>query len=486
MKFRRLTVALTLICAGISASSLLTSCGKNKKQATRELESSGYEATPSDFLRAASLGDTKALKILIKQDVDPKTVDSQGRTALHLAAQAGHQKAVTTLLEAGIGIDVTDPEGTTPLMLAATQGRPAMIRFLIKQGAQPAPKDHLNRNALIYAIDANQPASVEELAPFLRSELDTALLYAAAQGKYHVIGALTSFGASVYTRHDGGMTPLMLAAENGHTTTVHALLDSGSNRFAINEHGWTAAQVAAAANHESIAELLNQTPKTEELAINEPADDEGVMWEKTPATTTPQIVKNTPTTPSPQPASHSRSTKQHIPFIAHQTITSQGSTPAQVAQELHMRDYHQKNLPIIVEKVTPQAAQVRMLYGSQKQTSVRQGETIPETSFKIVGIHRKFHDSKLTEGKPADISIVEIEDTRTGKRRQLTTQIPAMAAAPWAVLENSSGTQTYAAQAGQTFQTTNGDTYTITDVRPSQVILTHQKSGQVITLPLGR
>jgi hypothetical protein len=392
-----------------------------------------------------------------------------------------------------------------------------MVRFLLKQGANPAPKDRANRNALILAIDANQPSCVGELAPYSRDDLDTALLYAAAQGKHHVIATLTSFGASVYTRHDGGMTPLMLAAENGHTTTVYALLESGSNRFAIDEHGRTAAQIAAAASHETIAELLNRDPDEGELSITEPSDTEGVVWKEphpTPNEATPSEASSNVVAQHSQQAEHSKTTPQtttqtasnhnkpntapntprqtsqttkprHIPFIANQTISSHASTPKHITQDLKMRDYQRKDLPFIVEKTSPKAAHIRMLYGNQKQTTVRQGEIIPKTPFRVVSIQQKFHDSKMTDGKLADISIVEIEDTHTGTRRKLTSKIPAAAAEPWAVLVDIGSGQPYAARAGQTFRTANGDLYTVTDVRPNQIVLTHQKSGQVITIPLG-
>ena len=187
-------------------------------------------------------------------------------------------KHLNFLLNAGVNINAQDGDGATPLMLATQHGHVSMIRFLLKQGAMVEVKDTSNRTALILAVAADSPGCVEELAPYSRDDLDTALLYAGSEGKYHVIDALTSYGASVYTRHDGGMTPLMLAAKNGHTTTVYALLESGANRYAINDRGWTAAQVATAANQQSIAELLNRDPSVAELSIDSPSDDEGVVW----------------------------------------------------------------------------------------------------------------------------------------------------------------------------------------------------------------
>ena len=140
----------------------------------------------------------------------------------------------------------------------------------------------------------------------------------------------------------------------------------------------------------------------------------------------------------------------------------------------------------MVDHVSGKSAQVRMLYGEQKRVTVKAGEMIPQTSFRIVSIRPKYRDSKITGGKPADISVVEIEDVKTGKRRKLTTRIPAMATEPWAVLEDTTLRQDYAVRAGQEFQLANGETYSITDVRPNQIIITQKKSGQVVTIPLGR
>jgi len=276
MNGRKITYLLALGCVCLSQA--LSSCGKSKQSNSRELEASGYASTPSDFLKAATQGDRRALELILKNDIPLNSVDADGWSALHLASRGGHEAAVSFLLEAGISINTASSQGITPLMLTAQQGQADMVRFLLQQGATPNLKDQMNRSALILAIDGNHPRSVEELAPYSRDQLDTALLYASAQGKHHVIDALTSFGASVHCRHDGGMSPLMLASQNGHTTTVHTLLGSGANRYAIDEHGWTAAQIAAAANHIAIANLLNREPDDNELVINEPTDAEGITW----------------------------------------------------------------------------------------------------------------------------------------------------------------------------------------------------------------
>ena len=483
------------------ASILFHSCGDKKEQAKQELETSGYQATPADFLRAAENGDLRALKLFVKHDMDLNTKDSNGWTALHLAARAQKQESVAFLLDAGMDVDTPGLDGVTPMMLAAREGHHTMVRYLLKQGAKTELKDQKHRTALMLAIDGGHASCVEELAPYSRNQLDTALLYAAAQGKHQVIETLTSFGASVYVRHEGGMTPLMLAAQKGYSKTVDALLESGANRYAVNEHGWTAAQVAAAANQEAIARTLNQIPSDTELAIDEPTEEEGVEWTDpaqkpttsspdTPARPTPPssdaqpttaTAKTTPTAPTPK----------HLPFIAGKTIPSQGDTPAEVARDLAMLDYKEKPLPLMVEKTAPSksggsTAHVRMLYGKQKKVVVKEGDTIPETRFKVVSIRRMLNHSKITDGQPTDVSVVVIEDTRTGKRRQMTARIPATASEPWAVLRSKSSGQTYAVRIGQRFTTANGQHYTVSDVRPNQIVLSQDETGQATTIQLGR
>lgn len=499
-------VILTL--SFLTAPILLNSCGGKKEQAQQELETSGYEATPEDFLRAAESGDVRALELFAKQDIAMDTKDENGWTALHLAARARKQESAAFLIEKGLSVDTKGLDGVTPLMLAAREGHHTMVRYLLKQGASAGQKDDKKRTALILAIDANSPACIAELAPYSRNGLDTALLYAAAQGKSKVIETLTSFGASVYVRHEGGMTPLMLAAQKGHTNTVNALLENGANRYAVNEHGWTASQVAAAAGKDDMVKIIDQEPGGNELTLGDSGDPEqGIAWEERPLPTPNlQEPSNTLEETAAQPAQLPTKNTKTIPFIAGKTIPAEPSTvlPPVASLDnsepetattplnkkpLRMVDYRSRPLPLMVEKTQPSSsggseAEVRMLYGKQKKVTVREGDTIPNTRFKVTSIRRMLNHSKMTDGKPTDVSVVEIEDTATGKRRKMTTRIPATAEDPWAVLEAGTDRH-YAARAGQTFRSASGTEYTVTDVRPTQIILTSE-NGKTITIPLGR
>ena len=495
-------------CSALLGLSLCTvflhSCGGKKEKSAEELETSGYQVTPTDFLRAAENGDVKALRLFVEQEMDLSVKDANGWSALHLAASAQKQESLAFLLESGLEVDILGLNGVTPLMLAAREGNSTVVRYLLKQGAKAELRDNKKRSALILAVEGGDKSSVEELAPYTRSQLDTALLFAALKGKHQVINTLTSFGASVYVRHDGDMTPLMLAAHHGHMDTVKALLESGANQYAVNEQGLTAAQVANAAEKGEIATLLNQGPASDTMVITELDEAQGVDWNIPETnnrlselaagnTAITAVEKSSPDASTTVGKSHiAAKSTQRLPFITNLTISSKGDVPAVLTQDIAMVDYKEKSLPLMLEKTIPASSQggskaeVRMLFGAQQRVAVREGDIIPNTRFKIVNISRLLNHSKVTDGQPADVSVVEIEDTLTGKRRTMTANIPATASEPWAVMQTKSSGKYYAVRAGQSFSTADGQRFTVTDVRPSQLVISHHSSGEVYTIPLGR
>jgi ankyrin repeat protein len=77
---------------------------------------------------------------LVKQGVDPKAQDAQGRTPLHYAVAPFHPNFVAVeLVEAGADPRVRDTQGRTPLALAEEAGRADLVAFF---------KDPKNANPL--------------------------------------------------------------------------------------------------------------------------------------------------------------------------------------------------------------------------------------------------------------------------------------------------------------------------------------------------
>lgn len=234
----------------------LTQCRRKSNPVEKEVREAGYEMTSEGWFSAIKANDVAVLKKMVDGDFDDKTKDAEGKSGLHVAAASGSKQAGEYLLNRGHSVDATGAEGRTPLMEAVRAERPEMVKWLLRQGADPKLKDSGGFMALMLAATEGKATSVEELAPYHREDLDSALLLAALVGQAEVIDVLTNYGASVYARMEDGRTPLMLAAQNGHKQAAALLIDIGASRFSTTESGDTAQSFAVAAGHSEIAGMI--------------------------------------------------------------------------------------------------------------------------------------------------------------------------------------------------------------------------------------
>jgi ankyrin repeat protein len=84
--------------------------------------------------QAATNGHDGVVKLLLEYGANPATVDTEGRTPLHLAASNGHESSVKLLLDKD-SINKKDSYGDVPLFLAARDDHTAVAKFLLQNGA---------------------------------------------------------------------------------------------------------------------------------------------------------------------------------------------------------------------------------------------------------------------------------------------------------------------------------------------------------------
>jgi ankyrin repeat protein len=149
---------------------------------------------------------------LVKAGASLEERDSEGRTALILAAEFQDTSCVKMLIDAGAKIDEKDDEGATALLLAAYVGNHAGVEALIEAGAKLDEKD-------------------------LEEGL-TALMYAACEGHLAVVEALIKAGASLDEKTRDGITALMIAME--HIPCLEALIAAGASLDEKTTEGKTA------------------------------------------------------------------------------------------------------------------------------------------------------------------------------------------------------------------------------------------------------
>lgn len=492
-------VAAAVSLAGFSA------CRKPADAVKSDLGEAGYKLTAADWFRASSSNDASAMKKFIAGGFAPDTRDASGDSALHAAAAAGAKDTADFLLDRGLSVDLAGASGRTPLMAAVNGDQSTMVRWLLRQGADPRIKDSEGFVALMLAVREGKAGSVEELAPYHREGLDSALLLAALLGRTEVIDTLTNYGASVYARMEDGRTPLMIAAENGHSAAVELLLDIGASRLATDADGRTAAELATTAGHAEIAQLIQREPMAEELSIESPAElaqtmDAYVESAATSNNTQASPVdaaseepgpQETPRKRSPAPAKPIQGEILSVAAIPHTASTDPASPPPTAANEelfpmppLVMRHYRERDIPLQVKSVEGETATFSFPGSKRADVKITSGKTIPGTNLVVVRAQRRMEDSKVNLGQPSEISAVEVRDADSGTTREWISGVPSKAHDPVALVEDAATGQRYTATPGQRFTSADGVEYIISDVRPNQLIIQDAASGAARTIPL--
>ena len=87
------------------------------------------------LIQAATAGNADECRQLLAEGISVEACDSNGRTALHLAALNDHTETILVLLDAGIDIDARDACGMTPVSIAAQAGKTEALCVLVDDGA---------------------------------------------------------------------------------------------------------------------------------------------------------------------------------------------------------------------------------------------------------------------------------------------------------------------------------------------------------------
>jgi len=497
MKGFRLGISHLLLLVGALS---IAGCGSRKKASSDNLADAGYQLTASDWFRAASDDNPAALEMFLKGGFQIGTKTPEGNGALHIAAAAGAMKSGKFLLDHKVELDEPGEGGRTPLMESIRTGKIEMMRWLLKQGADPRAKDTEGFKPLMLAVKEGRADAIGDLAVYDRDDLDGALLAAALLGQTKVIDELTKYGGSIYARMDDGRTALMVAAENGHLDAVKLLVDIGSNRFTTDPEGQTASDLAAAAGHQDIVKLLSADPTQGEFALQ---SDEQIGTEL--ASSVDAGTKQTGTEGklaaipegTGDPVAQTQAKPDSRPIaLEGQSLGSEvlnspgpataGNPPTGAAKPvgLVMRSFRQRELPIEITHVENGKAHVKVRGAAPHEVVVTEGQTIPGSRLKVVGLRRKMHSGKENFGKPTEVSVVELEDSGSGVRREFIAGVPASAHDPLALVEDQSTGRRFLASPGQHFTASDGTRYTIADVRANQIVVENEATGVTQTLPL--
>ncbi|XP_039615581.1 ankycorbin isoform X3 [Polypterus senegalus] len=197
-------------------------------------KSDGHEWSKNDdrLLQAVEHGEVdKVSSLLTKKGVNAVKLDSEGKSALHLAAAKGQTDCLGIFLSHGVDVTILDASGCSALHLAAKNSHLECVKKLIKGKSSVEGVDNIGR---------------------------TALHYAAASGSLPVVQLLCEDRSPLNVKDAEGCTPLLLSAHNSHSDVCKLLMDHGADINACDKNGRTAVMLASENNSLSIVEILIQ------------------------------------------------------------------------------------------------------------------------------------------------------------------------------------------------------------------------------------
>jgi ankyrin repeat protein len=248
--------------------------------------------------KAIRSGDTRRAADILENDKQVTKILSirerpYGRTLLHIAAATGYaDQRLITLIHNNVAVDTTDSNGKTALVLAAQEGYQTVVQLLLGIGAATNVKvGSMSRTALHWACVRGNKKIVKTLIQAgadVNAEDrngDTPLRIAVTMGgDPQVMQTLLSAGANVDVRDEYGNTALYSAILWGRTIFVRSLLEHGANPTIISKKGETPESLGRRFGG-PIAELFNFPPPLKELPVLAPSEESQVGISK-PTTNT--------------------------------------------------------------------------------------------------------------------------------------------------------------------------------------------------------
>eukprot|EP00400_MALV-I_sp_L67-5_P000367 gene367-687_t len=207
------------------------------------------------------------------ESIDLNHADEKGYSALHSAVVSDLPNSVLKLIELGARLDVRTSEQDTGLHLAAKKGLANMVLTLCRGGCDPNMVSTRNQTALHIAcsscqeecvtsflmVPENNPQNIPVNFTALDSHKRTALHIACSRGKASIVELLVRrVGISIAANSidAGGHTPLSIAIKKDHVDVVQQLFRLSCEPNTRNRHGLLPLQQACVDGSSGCVQLL--------------------------------------------------------------------------------------------------------------------------------------------------------------------------------------------------------------------------------------
>ena len=204
--------------------------------------------------------------------VPPSAAEVARYNGLHAAAQRGDVAQIQRLATAAT-VNTVDSYGRTPVHVATFAKQREAIRALVKAGADLGKLESDRYDAVTIASVADDEETLRVLlqlgasAKLTTSRYDgTALIAAAHLGHDGVVRQLIQAGAPldhVNNLHWTAAIEAVVLGDGGkrHQSTLKALIDAGANLKLTDRHGQTPLQLAKARGYSEMVNMLEKAEK---------------------------------------------------------------------------------------------------------------------------------------------------------------------------------------------------------------------------------
>ncbi|XP_072228022.1 ankycorbin isoform X2 [Leuresthes tenuis] len=217
---------------------------KSLKAKFRKTDANEWNKNDERLLAAVENGEVeKVAALLAKKGANAVKLDSEGKSALHVAACRGQADCLAAILAHGADLTAADAAGFTVLHLAAKNNHVECCRRLIQSKCPVDALDSSGKTALHHAA-ASGNIQIVQLLCELKSPINvkdtdgvTSLLLSAKHNHPEVCSILLDFGAEINTSDNAGRTALMFATEFNAVSVVEVLVQRGADLSAVDSEG---------------------------------------------------------------------------------------------------------------------------------------------------------------------------------------------------------------------------------------------------------
>ena len=526
---------------------LLAACTKPAEDALNRLTKAGLSFTPEDFIKMAGQGDLEMVGLFLQAGMDRNAQDGRGYTALIQASENGRKEVVRALLQEGVKTDLTTKDGNTAVILAAGNDQAECVRLLIEANADVNLKNSKNWTALMKSVYQGHLKTTDVMLKTSRDalqkddQLARALMVAALLGHQQIAKSLLDAGAPVNKSIEKNQTALMYAASTGKKDMTQLLLLRGADPSMVNADGSTASILALQKGHADVAKMIDTyaatsgSPNNRAAALG-PAQPQPVISKISPvappglpgaapananATTSQPAASPVLLGSAAPPVSESTSeqdaaaARMEQAWLREKKVDPQSLLAVDTGQDsdgdgwtdaeeiAYGTDPHDPNshpplytklrmvkldaqpFPVIFDGVEGKKASITIQHGQMSERYVLAvGARIPGESWKIASIHPRKNVDK--SGTTIDVSELTVVNVETGEKLVLVKSMLANSPGGSAVLSLEGMDREVQVKEKQQFSLSpdGSDRYTVLDIRPTQVVLKVNGTGEVITVSM--